>query len=81
MSSVVQGADCCVDPQISFLGVQDGLVLVWLYFMNERPQKPSMLFHHLGSSSHQELTLKSCITHDLGVFYGTEESYGSFSSS
>ena len=28
--------DCCVNPHISFLGVQDGLVLVWLYFMDTR---------------------------------------------
>ena len=27
-------ADCCVNPQISFLGVQDGLVLISLYFMD-----------------------------------------------
>ena len=32
-------ADCCVNPQISFLGVQDGLVLVWLHFMDARHTK------------------------------------------
>ena len=32
-------ADCCVNPQISFLGVQDGLVLVSLYFMDARHTK------------------------------------------
>ena len=32
-------ADYCVNPQISFLGVQDGLVLVWLYFMDMRHTK------------------------------------------
>ena len=32
-------ADCCVNPPISFLGVQDGLVLVWLYFMDVRHTK------------------------------------------
>ena len=31
--------DCCVNPQIGFLGVQDGLVLVWLYFMKARHTK------------------------------------------
>ena len=29
-------ADCCVNPQIRFLGVQDGLVLIWLYLMDAR---------------------------------------------
>ena len=29
-------ADCYVNPQISSLGVQDGLVLIWLYFMDMR---------------------------------------------
>ena len=36
------GSDCadfCVNPQISFLGVQDGLVLIWLYFRDERGKK------------------------------------------
>ena len=42
-------ADCCVNPQISFLDVQDGLVLIWLHFSNERCKKTSMLFCHLGS--------------------------------
>ena len=32
-------ADCCVNPQIIFLGVQDGLVWVWLYFMDARHTK------------------------------------------
>ena len=32
-------ADCCVNPQISFLSVQNGLVLVWLYFMDTRHTK------------------------------------------
>ena len=32
-------ADCCINPHISFLGVQDGLVLVWLYFMDVRHTK------------------------------------------
>ena len=32
-------ADCCVNPHISFLGVQDGLVSVWLYFMDTRHTK------------------------------------------
>ena len=27
-------ADCCVNPHSSFLGVQDGLVFIWLYFMD-----------------------------------------------
>ena len=31
--------DCCVNPQTSFLGVQGGLVLIWLYFMDVRCQK------------------------------------------
>ena len=35
-------ADFCVNLQISFLGVQDGLVLVWLYFMDVRHIK---IFH------------------------------------
>ena len=34
-------ADCCVNPQISFLGVQHGLVLTWLYFMDARHKKNS----------------------------------------
>ena len=29
-------ADWCINPQISFLGVQDGLVLIWLYLRDER---------------------------------------------
>ena len=29
-------SDCCVNPQISFLGVQAGLVLIWLHFRDER---------------------------------------------
>ena len=32
-------ADCCVNPQISFLGVQDGLWLIWLHFRDERCKK------------------------------------------
>ena len=32
-------ADCCVNPQISSLGVLDGLVLVWLYFMDTKHKK------------------------------------------
>ena len=32
-------SDCCVNTQISFLGVQDGLVLIWLYFMHTRHKK------------------------------------------
>ena len=32
-------ADYCVNPQIHFLGVQDGLVLIWLYFMDARHTK------------------------------------------
>ena len=32
-------AGCCVNPQISFLGVQDGLVLIWLHFSHERRKK------------------------------------------
>ena len=32
-------AYCCVNRQISFLGVQDGLVLIWLYFMDARHKK------------------------------------------
>ena len=51
LSSVVQGcADCFVNPQISFLGVQDGLVLIWLHFREERCKKSSMLFYHLVPS-------------------------------
>ena len=42
-------ADRCINPQISFLSVQDGLVLIWLYFMDARGKKSSMLFRHLGS--------------------------------
>ena len=41
--------DCCVNPQISFLGVQDGLMLVWLYFLDAEHRKTYMLFCHLGS--------------------------------
>ena len=41
-------ADCCVNPQISFLGVQDGLVLVWMYFMDTRHTKN---FHAVPPSS------------------------------
>ena len=40
-------ADCCVNLQISFLGVQDGLVLVWLCFMDARHTKN---FHAVLSS-------------------------------
>ena len=44
-------ADCCINPQIRFLGVQDGLVLLWLHFRDKRCKKsPSMLFYHLGPS-------------------------------
>nr|XP_060460358.1 uncharacterized protein LOC132660398 [Panthera onca] len=32
-------ADCRVNPQVSFLGVQDGPVLVWLHFMDARHTK------------------------------------------
>ena len=32
-------ADCCVNLQISFLGVQDGSLLIWLYFMDARCKK------------------------------------------
>ena len=32
-------ADCCVNPQTSFLGVQDGLVLLWLHFRDKRYKK------------------------------------------
>ena len=32
-------ADCCVNPQISFLGVQDGLVLIWLHFRDKTHTK------------------------------------------
>ena len=42
-------ADCCVNPQISFLGVQGGFVLIWLHFRGKRRKKTSMLFCHLGS--------------------------------
>ena len=38
---------CCVNLQISFLGVQDGLVLVWLCFMDARHTKN---FHAVPSS-------------------------------
>ena len=31
--------DCCVNPQISFLGVKDGLVLIWLYLMDAKQKK------------------------------------------
>ena len=41
-------ADCCVNPQVSFLGVQGGFVLIWLHFRDERRKKPPMLFCHLG---------------------------------
>ena len=43
-------ADYCVNPPVSFLGVQDGLVLIWMYFMDVRHTKnfhavpPSRLF-------------------------------------
>ena len=53
-------ADCCVDPQISFLSVQDSLVLIWLYFMDTRCKKTSMLFHHLASSP-SSITLIQCL--------------------
>ena len=29
----------CVNPQISFLGMKDGLVLIWVYFRDERCKK------------------------------------------
>ena len=32
-------ADCCVNPQITFLSVQDGLVLIQLHFRDERGKK------------------------------------------
>ena len=47
---MVQVVQFVVNPQISFLGVQDGLVLVWLYFMDVRHTEnfhavlPSWLF-------------------------------------
>ena len=43
-------ADCCVNPQVSFLGVHNGLVLIWLHFRDERHKKTPTLFCHLGPS-------------------------------
>ena len=48
LNSVVQVVQIVV--LILRSGVQDGLVLVWLYFMYVRHTKTSMLFRHLGSS-------------------------------
>ena len=63
--------DCCVNPLISFLGVQDGLVLVWLCFMDARHTKTSLLFRHLGFSPHDLMAfgIKPCI----GLFTGSME--------
>nr|XP_060470478.1 E3 ubiquitin-protein ligase parkin isoform X1 [Panthera onca] len=48
LNSVIQVVQIFVlNPPISFLGVQDALVLVWLYFMDTRHTKN----FHLGSSS------------------------------
>ena len=40
-------SDCCVNPWITFLGVKDGLLLIWLYFRDERCKKN---FHAVPSS-------------------------------
>ena len=45
LNSVVQVVQIVV--LILRSGVQDGLVLVWLYFMDARHTETSMLFHQL----------------------------------